>query len=81
MRRNFVGPDSKVVTEREISVSGYPGREVVVEAPKDAEGFTLVYRVYWSSPRLITTGFMTRTNKNFSENRQKVLDSLKLLTQ
>jgi hypothetical protein len=83
MRRNFISTETKVLIDREIALDGNPGREIVVENPKDAPpGFTLVVRLYWAKPRLYTTGFMRHTNREESSaNGQKFLDSFKILSQ
>ena len=81
MRRSFISTETKVLVDREISLDGNPGREIVFENPKDASGFTVVSRLYWAKPRLYTTSFMRHTTQDSSANGRKFLDSFKILSQ
>lgn len=81
LRHTYISTETKVLREREISLNGSPGREIVVENPKDASGFTLVIRGHWVKPRFYTLAFMRHTTQDSSANSRKFLDSFKILSQ
>lgn len=69
----------KLLSEKEISLNSYPGREVIFEDP--TEGSINTVRLYWAKPRLHTVIFARLKAQAPSGNAQKFLDSFKILAQ
>jgi hypothetical protein len=69
----------KVLTEKEISLNGYPGRELIYEDP--TEPSINIVRLYWAKPRLYLVVFARLKTESLSGNAQKFLDSFKILSQ
>lgn len=67
-------------SKKEITLDSYPGMEVEVatnspELP-NAKG---VYRIYWVAPQLYVIGIIAPTNKKLYQEREKYLNSFKIL--
>jgi hypothetical protein len=74
------GEGRKVLSEREISLNGYPGRETVIEDP--TKGSISLLRTYWvKPPRLYAITFARLKAQSLSADDQKFLDSFKILSQ
>jgi len=70
--------DGKVTSQRDVTVGGYPGTELVGEGSKDGKDIEFTIRMYWAKPRLIQTLYLSEKGKGNKENATKFLDSLKV---
>ncbi|GIV97331.1 MAG: hypothetical protein KatS3mg057_1988 [Herpetosiphonaceae bacterium] len=69
-----------VLNEREISISGYPGREIEVQIPKTAENDegTAKARIYLVDARLYQVLVLGTKGKLSTEDADRFLNSFKL---
>ena len=70
--------DGKVVSQRDVTVGGHPGTEIVGEGSKDGKDVEFTIRMYWAKPRLIQTLYLSEKGKGNKSNASKFLDSLKI---
>jgi hypothetical protein len=70
--------DGKVTSQRDVTVGGYPGTELIGEGSKDGKDIEFTIRMYWAKPRLIQTLYLSEKGKGNKENATKFLDSLKV---
>jgi hypothetical protein len=70
--------DGKVTSQRDVSVSGHPGTELIGEGSKDGKQIEFTIRMYWAKPRLIQTLYLSEKGKGDKANATKFLDSLKI---
>lgn len=70
--------EGKVTSQRDISVSGHPGTELIGEGSKDGKDIEFTIRMYWAKPRLIQTLYLSEKGKGDKANATKFLDSLKI---
>ena len=70
--------DGKVTSQRDVSVSGHPGTEIIGEGRKDDKDIEFTIRMYWAKPRLIQTLYLSEKGKGDKSNATKFLDSLKI---
>lgn len=73
--RNING---KVTSQRDVSVGGHPGTEIIGEGNKDGKDVEFTIRMYWAKPRLIQTLYLSEKGKGDKANATKFLDSLKI---
>ena len=73
--RNISG---KVTSQRDLTVSGHPGTELIGEGNKDGKDIEFTIRMYWAKPRLIQTLYLSEKGKGNKSNATKFLDSLKI---
>jgi hypothetical protein len=70
--------EGKVISQRDVSVSGHPGTELIGEGSKDGKDIEFTIRMYWAKPRLIQTLYLSEKGKGDKANATKFLDSLKI---
>ena len=70
--------DGKVVSQRDITVGGNPGTEIVGSGTKEGKDVEFTIRMYWAKPRLIQTLYLAEKGKTNKTNAAKFLDSLKI---
>ena len=70
--------DGKVSSQRDVTVSGHPGTELIGEGSKDGKDIEFTIRMYWAKPRLIQTLYLSEKGKGDKSNATKFLDSLKI---
>ena len=70
--------DGKVTSERDVSVGGHPGTELIGEGSKDGKDIEFTIRMYWAKPRLIQTLYLSEKGKGDKSNATKFHDSLKV---
>ena len=73
--KNIAG---KVTSQRDITVGGHPGTEIIGEGKKDGKDIEFTVRMYWAKPRLIQTLYLSEKGKGDKSNATKFLDSLKI---
>lgn len=73
--RNISG---KVTSQRDVTVGGHPGTELIGEGSKDGKDIEFTIRMYWAKPRLIQTLYLSEKGKGDKSNATKFLDSLKI---
>ena len=70
--------DGKVISQRDVTVGGNPGTEIIGEGSKDGKDVEFTIRMYWAKPRLIQTLYLSEKGKGNKSNATKFLDSLKI---
>ena len=70
--------DGKVTSQRDVTVNGHPGTELIGEGSKDGKDIEFTIRMYWAKPRLIQTLYLSEKGKGDKANATKFLDSLKI---
>ncbi|HEX5706554.1 MAG TPA: hypothetical protein VFX96_04625 [Pyrinomonadaceae bacterium] len=65
--------DGKLISERDLTLGGHPGREVVGEVPSKKTAFTL--RVYWVKPHLYQVIYLHPQASAVTADGRKFLDS------
>ena len=70
--------DGKVTSQRDVTVNGHPGTELIGEGSKDGKAIEFTIRMYWAKPRLIQTLYLSEKGKGDKSNATKFLDSLKI---
>jgi hypothetical protein len=70
--------DGKVTSQRDVTVNGHPGTELVGQGTKDGKDIEFTIRMYWAKPRLIQTLYLSEKGKGDKSNATKFLDSLKI---
>ena len=70
--------NGKVTSQRDVTVGGHPGTEIVGEGSKDDKDVEFTIRMYWAKPRLIQTLYLSEKGKGNKSNATKFLDSLKI---
>lgn len=73
--KNIAG---KVTSQRDVSVSGHPGTELIGEGSKDGKDIEFTIRMYWAKPRLIQTLYINEKGKGDKSDAMKFHDSLKI---
>lgn len=73
--KNLAG---KISSQRDVSVSGHPGTELIGEGSKEGKPVEFTIRMYWAKPRLIQTLYLSEKGKGDKSNAMKFLDSLKI---
>jgi hypothetical protein len=67
-----------VTSERDLTVGGHPGKELIGEGRKEGKDIEFTIRIYWAKPRLVQTIYVAEKGKSNKENATKFLDSLKI---
>ena len=70
--------DGNVTSQRDVTVGGHPGIELVGEGRKEGKDIEFTIRIYWAKPRLVQTIYVAEKGKGSKENAAKFLDSLKI---
>ena len=70
--------NGKVTSQRDLTVGGHPGTEIIGEGSKDDKDVEFTIRMYWAKPRLIQTLYLSEKGKGDKSNATKFLDSLKI---
>ena len=70
--------DGKVTSQRDVTVGGHPGTELIGSGSKDGKDIEFTIRMYWAKPRLIQTLYLSEKGKGDKSNATKFLDSLKI---
>jgi hypothetical protein len=73
--KNMAG---KVTSQRDVTVDGHPGTELIGEGSKDGKDIEFTIRMYWAKPRLIQTLYLSEKGKGDKSNATKFHDSLKI---
>jgi hypothetical protein len=70
--------NGRITSQRDVSVAGHPGTEIIGEGSKDGKDVEFTIRMYWAKPRLIQTLYLSEKGKGDKSNATKFLDSLKI---
>ena len=70
--------DGKVTSQRDVTVNGHPGTDLIGEGSKDGKDIEFTIRMYWAKPRLIQTLYLSEKGKGDKSNATKFHDSLKI---
>lgn len=70
--------NGKVTSQRDVTVSGHPGTELIGEGNKDGKDVEFTIRVYWARTRLIQTLYLSEKGKGDKSNATKFVESLKI---
>ena len=70
--------DGNVTSQRDVTVGGHPGTELIGSGRKEGKDIEFTIRIYWAKPRLVQTIYVAEKGKANKENATKFLDSLKI---